>query len=94
MCFGFVGMAQGVQVSNTASGSGAESRRAGSEVLCGGCGRSYELPAWLGLPIVGVLQSDAIAAHVVKWPRGVRIEIRKCARCGRSIARTEGPANP
>jgi hypothetical protein len=61
-------------------------------VRCGGCGTSYEHTAWLHLPIVGVLTSQAIAEHVVKWPSGARIEIRRCSRCARSIARTEGPA--
>jgi len=57
-------------------------------VRCGGCGRAYEPPAWLALPLVGTLAGDAIAAHVVKWPFGVRIEVRRCARCARSLART------
>ena len=57
---------------------------------CGGCGTVYELHAWLNLLVVGVLTGEAIAAHVVKWPGGVRIEVRRCSRCARSIARTEG----
>ncbi len=61
-------------------------------VPCGGCGRSYGLAAWRALPIVSLLTIDAIAAHVVKWPRGVRIEVRRCTRCQRSIARTVEPA--
>ncbi len=60
-------------------------------VRCGGCGRSYEGRTWLGLPLVHTLTGDAIAAHVIKWPHGVRIEIRRCARCARSIARTVEP---
>jgi hypothetical protein len=56
-------------------------------VRCGGCGKGYEHPGWLALPVVGTLTGDAIAAHVVKWPHGVRIEIRRCARCSRNIAR-------
>jgi hypothetical protein len=28
---------------------------------------------------------------VVKWPRGLLIEVRRCARCARSIARTVEP---
>jgi hypothetical protein len=60
-------------------------------VRCGGCGRSYEERTWLGLPLVQTLTGEAIAAHVIKWPHGVRIEIRRCARCARSIARTVDP---
>jgi hypothetical protein len=57
---------------------------------CGGCATVYEPAAWLDLHVVSVLTGEAIAAHVVKWPGGVRIEVRRCSRCGRSIARTEG----
>jgi hypothetical protein len=71
-------------------GRGASSDAARA-VRCGGCGRSYEVRTWLGLPLVGTLTGDAIAAHVVKWPHGVRIEVRRCARCARSIARTVEP---
>ncbi len=67
-------------------------REAERAVRCGGCGRSYGLGGWHALPIVSMLTIDAIAAHVVKWPRGVRIEVRRCARCARSIARTAEPA--
>ncbi len=63
-------------------------------VRCGGCARSYGLRGWLGLPLVGVLTGDAIAAHVVKWPFGMVIEVRRCARCARSIARTVDPPRP
>jgi hypothetical protein len=43
------------------------------------------------LPLVAVLAGEAIASHVIKWPLGVRIEIRRCLRCGRSMARTTEP---
>jgi hypothetical protein len=73
-----------------ATGRSALRGAAGTErpVRCGGCGRAYELPGWLALPLVGTLTGEAIAAHVVKWPPGVRIEVRQCARCARTIART------
>jgi hypothetical protein len=74
--------------------SGRPAEGAGGLVHCGGCARSYDLPAWLDLPLVGLLSGEAIAAHVVKWPQGVRIEVRRCARCGRPIARTGPPARP
>jgi hypothetical protein len=45
----------------------------------------------MALPVLGTLTGDAISAHVVKWRKGVRIEIRQCKRCGRSIARTVAP---
>jgi hypothetical protein len=86
MCFGFVAASSGPPPATRPA-----SRRASAAVQCGACSRSYELQAWLELPLAGVLNGEAIAAHVVKWPLGVRIEIRRCARCGRTIARTEGP---
>jgi hypothetical protein len=67
----------------------SETREAERAVRCGGCGRSYGPGAWRALPIVSLLTIDAISAHVVKWPHGVRIEVRRCTRCARSMARTE-----
>jgi hypothetical protein len=63
-------------------------------VRCGGCSRAYDLHDWLALPLAGVLTGEAIAAHVLKWPRGVRIEIRACARCGKAIARRNAADDP
>jgi len=75
--------------------SGGETRRGagGGErpLRCGGCAASFEPHAWLALPLVAVLAGEAIASHVIKWPLGVRIEIRRCLRCGRSMARTTEP---
>jgi hypothetical protein len=54
---------------------------------CGGCSTSYDGIGWRALPLVTTMTGEAIANHVVKWPPGVAIEIRRCSRCGRSIAR-------
>jgi hypothetical protein len=70
----------------SSDGSGAE-----APLRCGGCAASFAPAAWLALPLVAVLTGDAIATHVVKWPKGVRIAIRRCPRCGRSMARTIEP---
>jgi hypothetical protein len=59
-------------------------------IQCGVCAAVYELGAWQNLAVVRVLTGEAITVHVVKWPHGVRIEIRRCSRCGGPIARTEG----
>jgi hypothetical protein len=56
---------------------------------CAGCGRSFDEDAWRDLLLVGTLASGAIANHVVTWPSGVSIEIRRCS-CGASMAR-KGP---
>jgi hypothetical protein len=83
MCF----VVTGTQVEPSGRNHLGPGRGTERAVRCGGCGKAYEHPAWLALSIVGTLTGDAIAAHVVKWPHGVCIEIRRCARCGRSIAR-------
>jgi len=70
-----------------------ENEKGGERAIqCGGCAASFEPEAWARLSVVAVLAGDAIATHVVKWPNGVRIEIRRCPRCGRSMARTSAPA--
>jgi hypothetical protein len=66
-------------------------RRAGfaraTGVPCKHCSSSYEPEAWLALPLVHVLTDEAIAENVRTWPRGHRIEVRRCAACGRHVAR-------
>lgn len=69
-------------------GSFEHARTSERAVRCGGCGKGYEPSGWLALTVVGTLTGDSIAAHVVKWPNGVRIEVRRCARCAGTIART------
>jgi hypothetical protein len=88
-------MASGPTESALAPPLRTRSKAAGARVVrCGGCTRSYELAAWLALPVQGMLAGEAIAAHVVKWPPGVCIEVRRCARCGGAIARMVEPEGP
>ena len=56
-------------------------------VKCAGCAAAFGPQDWQALPLLGTLADDAINAHVVRWPPGVRIEIRRCERCARPIAR-------
>jgi hypothetical protein len=86
MCFALVD-SQGVPARRIASGDGSGE----ASLRCGGCAASFAPAAWLALPLVALLTGDAIATHVVKWPKGVRIAIRRCPRCGRSMARTIEP---
>ena len=79
--------AAGPSLSPVAPGPG----RGEANIRCGGCAASFDIRAWMALPVLGTLTGDAISAHVVKWRKGVRIEIRQCKRCGRSIARTVAP---
>jgi hypothetical protein len=54
---------------------------------CGACASRYAQHAWRALPLVETLTPQTIAPLVVRWPAGVTIEIRRCSRCGGSIAR-------
>ena len=91
MCFALVD-SQGVPPRRTRSDDGAgDGSGAEAPLRCGGCAASFAPAAWLALPLVAVLTGDAIATHVVKWPKGVRIAIQRCPRCGRSMARTIEP---
>jgi hypothetical protein len=60
---------------------------AAGAVRCGGCSATFPAAEWRALPLVHVLTDEAIATHVRAWPKGDRIEIRRCSRCGRHVAR-------
>jgi hypothetical protein len=78
-----------LEAPQTRSAPGAKScPLRGCTVKCGGCAKSFELREWLALPLVKVLTGEAIAAHVVRWPHGLCIQIRRCGKCGRPIARS------
>ncbi len=54
---------------------------------CGGCALSFQAGEWHALALVDTLTSSDITSHVLTWPVDAAIEIRRCAGCGRSIAR-------
>src|SRR5438128_1113366 len=54
---------------------------------CGACASRFNAPAWRALPVVATLDPQSIAPLVLRWPAGASIEIRRCSRCGGSIAR-------
>lgn len=57
------------------------------EVVCAGCRCAYSPPAWRALSIVSTLTSRELHAYVVAWEDSRVIEVRACAKCGRSMAR-------
>jgi hypothetical protein len=59
---------------------------------CGSCALTFTGPAWLELPLAGTLAPSTISEHVLKWPATHSIEIRRCSRCGRGIARKKSAA--
>jgi hypothetical protein len=64
-------------------------------VACNGCGTIYGEAGWRSLPLSERITPPAVRRLVSHWPEGFLIEVRRCSRCGRSIAakRTieEGP---
>ncbi len=70
-----------------ADGRGPRRALAAEGVPCAHCASSFEPAAWLALPLIQVLTDEAIAENVRTWPTGHRIEVRRCAACGRHVAR-------
>jgi hypothetical protein len=54
---------------------------------CGRCGLGYARAAFAELAPVRTLDAAELAAHVVRWPDGVVVDVRVCARCKAPIAR-------
>jgi len=59
-------------------------------VRCARCGRSWTAELWMQLPLVRMLSSQDVAAHVSAWPANAVVQIRACTGCGGAIARTAG----
>jgi hypothetical protein len=57
-------------------------------VECGGCGHAYSSRTWATLAVVRTLTSRELHAYVSAWEEARVIEVRACAHCGRSLART------
>jgi hypothetical protein len=51
------------------------------------CGTPHTERLFAELGRVRVLDADALEGVVVRWPRGVVIDVRLCNRCGGTIAR-------
>jgi hypothetical protein len=57
-------------------------------IECSACGYAYSSRTWAALPVVRTLTSGDLHAYVSVWEDARVIEVRACARCGRSMART------
>ena len=55
---------------------------------CGGCGHAYSSGAWSSLAVVRTLTSHELHAYLSSWEDARVIEVRACAQCGRTMART------
>ena len=51
------------------------------------CGASYAAAAFEKLAAVRILAPADLAPLVVRWPVGVVVHVRACARCANPIAR-------
>ncbi len=58
---------------------------------CGRCGADYEASVFADLVPVRTLARAELAEHVVHWPEGTVIDVRRCARCQTPIARLSRP---
>jgi hypothetical protein len=58
----------------------------GDGTPCAACATFESDEAWRALPLVLVMRPEDVLKFVTRWRAGV-IEIRRCGRCGRSVAR-------
>jgi hypothetical protein len=54
---------------------------------CASCASVYTYATWAALALVHRIEAAEIARSVQHWPVGVVVEVRRCAKCGASIAR-------
>ena len=57
---------------------------------CGRCGRAYDDGEWRALDVLDRIEGRRLEAIVTAWPLERSVEVRRCAACGNSIARTAG----
>jgi hypothetical protein len=66
--------------------------RATTPTRCGRCGASYDLDALDALAHLHTVGEAEIASIATRWPAGVVVDVRACARCASPIARLRAPA--
>jgi hypothetical protein len=54
---------------------------------CAACSAIYPYAEWISLSLLRRIEPVEIGHHVLDWPEGVVIDVRRCARCGAPIAR-------
>ena len=57
-----------------------------SSATCQHCATTYAEPTWMSLELVMRIDRAEIAHLVVDWPPCTIIEVRRCRKCGASIA--------
>jgi hypothetical protein len=55
-------------------------------IRCGACRHGYDEQAWQELPLERVIEPTELHRTVTRWPADVRIEVRRCHACGRSVS--------
>jgi len=50
------------------------------------CGSSYDAAQWSALHLVNRLSAEEVSRCVISWPSDLVIEVRRCARCGRTMS--------
>ena len=57
-------------------------------VRCARCGHESTAEEWRARPSVRTLTSAELVGHVKPWPADAVVEVRACAGCGGSMARS------
>jgi len=57
-------------------------------VRCGACSAQFSYAVWRKLTLVERVSAGEVRRAIVPWPDGMCIEIRRCARCNKELART------
>jgi hypothetical protein len=73
--------------------SSIEATPGSQTAVCAACAAIYPYADWASLSLVQRIDSSEIARLVRDWPSDVSIDVRKCARCGASIARKSTTAS-
>ena len=60
--------------------------RLSGQSRCSWCGSGYDAAQWSALRLVNWLSAEEVALYVICWPSHAVIEVRACARCGRTIS--------
>lgn len=67
--------------------TGRARRGTADRCRCGRCGADYGAIAFGDLVPVRTLGESDLTDYVIRWPDGIVVDVRKCARCETPIAR-------
>ncbi len=60
---------------------------------CDRCGTAYDVDGWRKLALVTRVEPISLATHVTVWPSDAVVEVRRCARCARTVSRRRPQAS-